>query len=96
MAAPGVCWVCGSVMVALCDGGFAVMVALWVCLWWFAVDCGGGYALAVGLLFLIFFIFILRCFKHYKIFSDYFSKCKQILKKQSFFLKSFTFINILR
>uniref|UniRef100_A0A2N9H4Z6 Uncharacterized protein n=1 Tax=Fagus sylvatica TaxID=28930 RepID=A0A2N9H4Z6_FAGSY len=47
MAAPGVCWVCGSVMVGLCDGGFAVMVALWVCLWWFAVDCGGGYALAV-------------------------------------------------
>ena len=28
--APGVCWVCGSVMVALCDGGFVVMVALWV------------------------------------------------------------------
>jgi hypothetical protein len=57
MAAPGVCWVYGSVMVGLCDGGFAVMVALWVCLWWFAVDCGGGYALAVGLLLIFFFFF---------------------------------------
>jgi hypothetical protein len=44
MAAPGVCWVCwvcgvcGSVMVGLCDGGFAVMVALWV---FFMVVCSG-------------------------------------------------------
>ena len=51
----------------------------------------------VGLLFLIFFFFsILRCSKHCKIFSDYFPKCKQTLEKQSFSLKSFTFINILR
>ena len=31
-------WVCGSVMVGLCDGGFVVMVALWV---FFMVVCGG-------------------------------------------------------
>ena len=28
MAALGVCWVCGSVMVGLCDGDFAV---IWLC-----------------------------------------------------------------
>ena len=33
-----VCWVCVSVMVGLCDGGFVVRVALWV---FFMVVCGG-------------------------------------------------------
>ena len=31
-----------------------------------------------------------------KYFRDYFPKCKQTLKKQSFSLKSFSFVNILR
>jgi hypothetical protein len=31
-----------------------------------------------------------------KYFRNYFPKCKQTLKKQSFFLKSFSFANILR
>ncbi len=74
-------------------GGFVGLLWWWVCgfsnggLRWIAV---------VGLLFLKFFFFILRCSKHCKIFSDYFPKYKQTLEKQSVSLKLFTFTNILR
>ena len=76
------------------------MVALWV---FFMVDCSGGYALAVTLLFLIFFFFfILRCSKHCKIFSDYFSEMQTNTRKTIIFLeiiyiyKHFTVENVLR
>jgi hypothetical protein len=82
-----------------CDGGFAGFLGLQVC--WvsgFAVDYRWiavvGLHFAVG--FLIFFFFILRCSKHYKIFSDYFPECNQTQEKNLFSLKSFTFTNILR
>ena len=87
--------VCGGFPVVFGGGiaGFAVMVG---CLWWFAVDF--RWFAMVGLRFLIFFLF----FSFYvvpntvKYFSDYFPKCKQTQKKQTFSCKSFAFANILQ
>ena len=65
--------------------GFAVMVGLWVVLWWFVVDL--RWFAVVGLRFLIFFfILILRCSKHCKIFFRLFSKMQTNTKKTNIFL----------
>jgi predicted PurR-regulated permease PerM len=61
----------------------------------FTVDCGGGFAFAVVSAFFLFFSFYVAP-NIVKYFRDYFPKCKQTLKKQSFSLKSFSFTNILR
>ena len=61
--------------------------------WWFPVlvDSGG---LRCG--FVLFFCFMLLQTHNVKYLLDHFPKCKQTLEKQSFFLKSFAFANILR
>ena len=69
----------------VCDGGFAVMVALWsffmVVCGGFMVDCGGGIALCSGFLDFFFFFFILRYFKHCKIFFKLFSEMQSNIGK---------------
>jgi hypothetical protein len=60
----------------------------------FTVDCGGEIALCNR--FLNFFFFILRYFKHYKIFFRLFSGMQPNTGKKLFSLKSFTFANILQ
>ena len=76
--------------------GFAM--GLWVFLRWFAVDLRWiavvDLHLQWFLLFLFFLFYVAPNIVTY--FRDYFPKCKQTLKKQSFFLKSFSFTNILR
>jgi hypothetical protein len=77
--------------------GCTVMVGLWVCcdggfVGFFMVVCGGGFVLCSG--FLIFFFFILRCSKYYKIFFRLFSRMQSNTGKKLFSLKSFTFANI--
>ena len=75
--------------------GFAM--GLWVFLQWFTVDL--WWIAVVGLYlqwFLLFFFFSFYVAPNIvKYFRDYFPKCKQTLKKQSFSLKSFLFTNIL-
>jgi hypothetical protein len=73
---------------------FAVMVGLWVVyggLWWIS---GGG--IAVSIFFFFFFFSFYVAPNTVKYFSDYFPKCKQTRKKQTFSCKSFVFANILR
>ena len=48
---------------------------------WLAVVVLGCDSGGAGVCFTCVFFFILRCTKHCKIFSDYFPKCKQTLKK---------------
>ena len=76
--------------------GFAM--GLWVFLRWFAVDLRWiavvGFHLQWFLLFFFFSFYVIPNIVKY--FWDYFPKCKQTLKKQSFSLKSFSFTNILR
>jgi hypothetical protein len=71
--------------------GFAVMVGLWV---FFMVVCGGGFAFAVVSDFSFFSFYVASNIGKY--FLDYFPKCNQTQEKKLFFLKSFTFANILR
>ena len=88
-----------------CDGGFVGLLGLWVCGFagfavmvvcgWLSVDCSGGFALCNGFLIFFFFSFYVAL-NTVKYFSDYFPKCKQTQKKQTFSCKSFAFANILR
>jgi hypothetical protein len=76
--------------------GFAI--GLWVFLRWFAVDLrwiAVWVCICNGFCFFSFFSFYVAP-NIVKYFRDYFLKCKQTLKKQSFSLKSFSFTNILR
>ena len=61
--------------------------------WWFPflVDSGG-----FGCVFFFFFCFTLLQTHNVNYFPSIFLECKQILEKQSFSLKLFTFTNILR
>ena len=58
----------------------------------FPVVCGGGIAVSNFFFFFSFYV----APNTVKYFSDYFPKCKQTWKKQTFSCKSFVFANILR
>ena len=74
-----------------CGVGFGVGLGGWQ--WWFPflVDSGG-----FGCVFFFLFCFTLLQTHNVNYFPSIFLECKQILEKQSFSLKSFTFANILR
>ena len=57
----------------------------------FPVDCGGGIAVSD---FFSFSFYVAQ--NTVKYFSDYFPKCKQTRKKQTFSCKSFAVENVLR
>jgi hypothetical protein len=59
----------------------------------FPVVCGGGITISNFFLFFFSFYFAPNTVKY---FSDYFPKCKQTQKKQTFSCISFAFANILR